>query len=331
MTRLKEAEGRVERVVDSSIAYVTAEDQTLTFGPGVVANYRGETFEELGIVPGRSVRLTWLPASGLVGRVALEGISGPRPPQRSIVEGTFGPDDDNSSANRRGHDRARASQLELHPDGDAVGSIAPFRSIPTATRSFGKLVDTSNLQAGDLILTRDIHPDGISTLITDVQREGGYHPDDARWTHAAMYLGDGGNVIEATFENPVRGGDVRLSSLDSFCEGAHALRFRRSRFIAVERDGWRVCVRAMSRLGKPYNIFEAASMWFRVIFRAKSFSDFGKRDPTSAAIICSVLYADAYNEATRRSLGEVNGACVPAWLSGSDEFDDVKADWLTIR
>jgi hypothetical protein len=190
-------------------------------------------------------------------------------------------------------------------------------------------VDTSALAPGDLVLTSELEPDKISSLIVGVQKQGGYHHDDARWTHAAMYVGDGTSVVEATFDSVREGGDVRLTNLDEYCKGQHMLRFRRSRYIHDTQLGWKVCVRAFSRLKRPYSFAAAARLWFDVVIRGGGFFD-DKERPVSKAVICSTLYADSYNEATRRLLGEVSGVCVPAWLSCSDEFEDVQPEWLSI-
>ena len=146
-----------------------------------------------------------------------------------------------------------------------------------------------------------------------------------------MYVGDGANVVEATFDSVLGGGNVRLTSLDDYSQGSYSLRFRRSKYIADEREGWRICIRAMSRLGKPYDFVQAVLMWFSVVFKGRGFFSGEMQRPTSAAVICSMLYADSYNEATRRSLGEVSGICVPAWLSRSEEFSDIQAEWLEIE
>jgi hypothetical protein len=145
-----------------------------------------------------------------------------------------------------------------------------------------------------------------------------------------MYVGDGTNVIESTFETLFDAG-VRLTSFDSYCQGAHFLRIRRPRHFKIERDGWRACVCAMAKLNRSYDFRDALSMWFKVRFRKKSFNSKDVRRSDSEMVICSTLYADAYNEATRRSLGEINGICVPAWLSLSDEFKDVAVSWVGIK
>ena len=38
-----------------------------------------------------------------------------------------------------------------------------------------------------------------------------------------MYLGDGANIVEATFDDLYSPGSVRITSLDRYCTGSHAL------------------------------------------------------------------------------------------------------------
>jgi hypothetical protein len=326
--------GSVDRLVGNSLAYLSVHDssRTLSFGPDVVQDYRGETFEELQIVEGSTVSIDWQPSSGTVTKVSLAPHAQPTGP-------TFRSGTQPASPIRRGIPPTRSFseerdveriQTELHPEKDPKRTTEALRALPAATRKFGKLIDTSNLSPGDLLLSRDLTPDRISSLITTVQVDGGYHANDARWTHAAMYVGDGANVVEATFDSVLGGGSVRLTSLDDYSQGTCSLRFRRSKYVLDDQQRWRICIRAMSRLGRPYDFVQALLMWFGVAFRGQGFFGAEIQRSTSAAVICSTLYADSYNEATRRSLGEVSGVCVPAWLSASEEFNDVQAEWSQI-
>lgn len=331
---MPKSRGKIIRVVNNSIAYASVIGTgTLSFTPSVLTEYRGESFSERGIDVGAFAEIEWGEDSGAVLRVST--LAEERPLRKKAV--------------RRGQDsfrskeadvpileptRARSSpgtiQKELHPDNDPSQSAACPRALPPATRKFGKLVETASLKPGDLLLSRELKPDRISSTITDVQSVGGYADADARWTHAAMYVGDGQNILEATFDSLTSGGDVRLTSFDEYCQGVHALRFRRSRFLQNHQEGWVVCVRAMSRLKQPYDFGSAIRMWIDVVLRGRDFSKDHRRRSTSQAVVCSTLYSDSYNEATRRRLGEIGGACVPAWLSVSDEFEDVGATWSSI-
>jgi hypothetical protein len=320
--------GRVTRVEDDRIAYIAREDdgETFSFIPGVISNYRGEEFAELGVRLDTPVEFEWNKDSGVVTRVVMPALPATRSTYRDSSEEV-----DPDYAARANPARPTADvQLELDPDAAPRGKAVALRALPRETRTFGKLLDTRDLEPGDLMLTRDGYPGGISSTITQVQVEGGYAPQDARWTHAALYLGDGESVVEATFDSLHEGGSVRLTRLDEYCKGDQFLRFRRSNQLR-NGDNWRICVRAMSRIGKKYDFLYAARLWFNVALRKKGFYDDNLKWPTARAVICSTLYADSYNEATRYHLGELCGVCVPAWLSLCSEFSDIEVGWLQIR
>ena len=318
----------VLRVVGDTLVYarVSADDFTFTITPESIASYRGESFAEIGLAAGATILCSYETGLPVITKIQ---------PLDSVLR-VQGAKDVSAQELQQGppvRSQPGASQIELHPNDLPTGTIVAPRALPQGTRKFGKLVNTDILKPGDLILTREIDPtDNLSKLITKVQSSGGYHEDDARWTHAAMYLGDNASLIEATVDGFLSGGSVRITSLDEYCNGASALRFRRSRFIEHENDGWKVCVRALSRLNEPYNIFHAVKLWFDTIVSGIGFFNTeNNRRAVSSAVVCSTLYADSYNEATRRTLGELSGACVPAWLSVSDEFYDVESSWLHIR
>jgi hypothetical protein len=220
---------------------------------------------------------------------------------------------------------------ELLPDSAplANGNWVPPGAIPASLREFGKYPNTSDWWPGDLLLTRDIEPDRVSRAITSAQVRGGYHQDDSDWTHAALYLGDGLNVCEASFDSPWRGGDVRITRLWDYC-GSYALRVRRSTFITEEETGWLMAVSALTHLREDYDF----SYVWKLALQAWSGRGFWQSDIRvsikPSALVCSTLYADAHNRVTRRLLGESNGLCVPAYLSQCRELDEINADWLRI-
>jgi hypothetical protein len=221
-------------------------------------------------------------------------------------------------------------QKILHPGMPATARIKAPRAINPKARAFGKLVDCAALQPGDLLLSQELHPDVVGKQIVKVQLNGGYSERDARWTHCAMYLGDGANVLEATFDSVFRSGSVRITSLENYCQGKYALRFRRSKHVLSAQNGWFLCIRALTRLKQSYSFTTIAKLWWDVVIRKCGFYDPASQRQTSKAVICSTLYADAHHEATRRRLGEIGGVCVPAWLSVSDEFNDVAVGWAQI-
>lgn len=322
--------GTVGRVVDDSLAYLTLTDveDTLCFVPGVLDGYRGQSFAEYGILPGAAVAVEWDVDAGTVVRVALGSDALREAETRRHAFGRGG----DGARERKASDAEEPLDvpvIELEPGADPKGKAVVLSALPLKTRQFGKIVDTSALLPGDLMLARECAPDKMSEMIVKTQEWGGYHSEDAKWSHAAMYLGDGASVIEATTDLMTQG-SVRVTSLFDYSQGAHVLRFRRPRYVSDDRQRWRLCIRAMTRLGREYGFAEAVKIWFNVVVRGRTFISEDMRRYANDAVICSLLYADAYGEAVRRSLGEREGVCVPAWLSGSDEFEDIAANWLKI-
>lgn len=313
--------GTVVRTVDDRFGYVLLDaDRKTYFFDSSIMDTTSSSLAASGIFRETAVEVQWDADSESVHYLTLA---------KQAASTNRAPLDELDYAKPIPPEEARI-QLELDPRSDPEGRLALGRAIPVKMRKFGRTLDTGPLLPGDLLLSRDVSPDGISRAIAEVQEKGGYNAADAHWTHAAMYVGDGQHVVEATFESVFAGGSVRLSSLDDYCTGEHILRFRRPTRVESDIDRWRLCVRAMSRLHKDYDFAEAVRMWFRVMISKEGFNTDKRRPYVSEAAICSSLYADSYNEATRRTLGEVGGVCVPAWLSGSDEFSDVACAWREI-
>jgi hypothetical protein len=313
----------VTRVVNDWVAYVhdPAARATYSFTPIVVRDYAGESFTELKIQSGQTIEFA-IDDDAKVTSVI--------PPARRLVSDATRDDDEVLGA-PDGRDPG-SDQAELHPDAPARGQLRFYRAIPRPTRQFRKFVDTSVLRAGDLLLTRQKETDKqhwTSSEITRVQLEGGYEDVHARWTHAALYLGDGAHVVEATVDGMQ--GNIRMTSLDEYCVGADILRFRRPQALVNDQQtAWVFCIRALSRLREAYDFTEAARIWFKVILKKTGFWSSEFKPGTTKAVMCSTFYSDAFNEATGRRLSEMNGICVPAWLSLSNEFEDVQTHWLQI-
>jgi hypothetical protein len=183
MSAQMQSEARVERVVENTIAYARVNDRTFSFSPSVTKGYRGESFIELGITEGSFVDLEWLPASGMVTSVSLIDEKSPRLPKARSAFQSDVPIRDGGPPQRL----EREPHLELDADREPKGYAAVRRALPKATRKFGKLIDSSALLAGDLLLARELVPDRTSEVISTVQREGGYHAEDAKWTHGNVF------------------------------------------------------------------------------------------------------------------------------------------------
>ena len=146
--------------------------------------------------------------------------------------------------------------------------------------------------------------------------------DDARWHHAAMYIGDA-NICEATASG------VNLVPIFDYV-GTHLLRLRRNRNL-TDKERFRVAVKALARLRNSY------SQWSVVKLYARSFPGFWRDsgDPVSffgaSAVICSQLYADAYAMATSKLITSVPSVQVtPAALSETSQLTDVGLHWNSI-
>jgi hypothetical protein len=191
----------------------------------------------------------------------------------------------------------------------------PPGAIPPKLRKFGKFFDTSNWRAGDLVLTREINPDWVGKRIVRAQVRGGYAAEDARWTHAAIYLGDHLTVCEATFSIGSGPQGVVQTPLWEYC-GASAVRVRRPLAVTTDHDSWLLAITALTQLRKDYDFTYVLRLAW-IAFRGEGFWSAGVRAGLSpSALVCSTLYADAYTRQTRRALGERNnGYCTPAYLS----------------
>lgn len=84
------------------------------------------------------------------------------------------------------------SQKFLDPRG-IVRGCQPCQHVPAtlplAVRELGHLPNLAQLLPGDLILISPLAPTILQKQIQKGQKLGGYHEDNARWTHAAVYLG----------------------------------------------------------------------------------------------------------------------------------------------
>lgn len=117
--------------------------------------------------------------------------------------------------------------MEVNPEDAHTSTCSSRLALPSATRTFGKIVDCSAFQAGDLILTR---PAGNSVEFASREiikaQSKAYSTLDAHWTHAAVWVGDGENICKATFGVPGRKGGVIVRSINEYADGHHAIKVR---------------------------------------------------------------------------------------------------------
>lgn len=220
--------------------------------------------------------------------------------------------------------RPRASftvppQLLLDPR--ETGRTSTARSAPTrlphAVREFGHLPDFDLWRPGDALLFSSTRPGFMQRRIVRAQRRLGYAPEHARWHHAGIYLGDR-YVCEA-----VPGG-VRYRPVVEFVPD-YLIRARRGRGLDGEQ-AFRVAMRAVMRLSKPYSHWRAIRAWLGS-WNSGSLSPLDYR-VRGHAVVCSQLFHDAYMEATGRTLVDrVDTTVLPAELSACEGLEDVPSAW----
>lgn len=200
------------------------------------------------------------------------------------------------------------------------GVFHPRHTLPPRVREFGYVPDLNQLRPGDLVLFSAVKPRRRSRAIVRSQRDAGHHEADARWHHAAVYVGDS-EICEAVVW---RG--VHLASLYDSVE-THLLRFRRDPRL-TDHDSWRVAVNALRFLRRRYGLAALFRIWQQTRL---GFWRPDIRHKKLRARICSELYADAYTLTTGRMLmrGTLN-ILTPAELSVTAALADIQVDWLQI-
>jgi len=215
------------------------------------------------------------------------------------------------------------SQKVLFPATEPMPGAAwiPSGPIPKALREFGKFPNLDQWRPADLLLVASIAPDTSVRQIVSAQARGGYAPEDARWQHAAVYIGEG-YVVEATL------GGVRYAPIYPYL-GGYCLRLRRPLHLS-EEERWRIAIQASVRCNERYAL-QSILRLFRL-----SFGGYWTRQREFAiayakSVICSQLYADAYSRVTGRLVTPpVAGIPTPAALSASTAFEDVDLSWAVI-
>lgn len=199
------------------------------------------------------------------------------------------------------------------------GSRVPAGELPRSLRDTGRCLDLNDLSPGDLILVSRATPTYWSKRIEAAQL-GAYAPEDARWTHAAIYVGEA-MVCEATF----KGRGVHIGELYKYA-GSDLLRARRD-LKMTERQRCEVAVNALTRIGGDYDIGVIRYLYRRLAAGLQVVHD---KRPRRDTYICSQLYADSYTFVTGRVLDRRRPIVTPAALSATTELEDVPVRWRAI-
>lgn len=228
----------------------------------------------------------------------------------------------------------------LHPDAAATGRVRVDFELGEGPRAWGRILDLSALEPGDLLLFRPITPssDSISQRITQAQLSAGLHVRHAQWTHAAVYLGDGQNICEANFKAPGQKDGVVIRSVFDYCDGSSAIRARRPRNMTPQQR-IRIAIGALTNLGKGYSFnqivdfaVDASKEGLLAQLKGVFGGRYGPRTPPQS-FVCSTLYQDALTYASRGNSVRLGALCTPAQLSASADFEDhdPPLGWLEIE
>lgn len=221
----------------------------------------------------------------------------------------------------------------LHPDDTPIGRTTAHQELPLAARKWGRIIDTSQLMAGDLILTQpvDVTKDWISARIQRAQ--GNLGASHGCWTHAAVYLGDGQHVCEANLKVPGYRDSVMLRSLQEYSDAAHVLRARRPK-VQSERERMGIAVGAMRQIGNPYSLRQIYQFW-RMARTGRFWATPNVTTPINTrALVCSTLYQDALTFARAGASIRFGTVCTPAHLSANTadfESHDPPLAWLELE
>lgn len=215
-------------------------------------------------------------------------------------------------------------QIVLDPaDRTTTGQWTPPGPIPQALRQFRRFPNASGWLPGDLLLFSAIQPGWIARSIIQGQKSGGHAEEDARWHHAAVYLGDGISLCEAVVTG------VRHTPIYPYILGNYRLRIRRDNTLNSE-ERWKIAMQSLTRLASPYGFSGIVSL-ARQSWRG--YWQPGNRLPLLGvrAVICSQLFSDSYSLVTGRLLVKrPSGTVKPADLSFTQQLTDVATTWLQI-
>lgn len=155
-----------------------------------------------------------------------------------------------------------------------------------------------------------------------MQLRGGYGPDDARWEHAAVYIG-GGDICEAT-----RNG-VNIKPIFGYLR-SHLIRVRRNPDLTLDQR-WNLAVHALRMKNYRYGFMSIVEL------HIKSIKGFWYNEDTpihfpKSSVYCSQLYVNAHGKISKTALGNnKSGEDTPASLSLDTTLMDIKTlSWVKI-
>lgn len=194
----------------------------------------------------------------------------------------------------------------------------PRSPVPPDVRRFGYVPNFDEWRPGDIILVEAVRPTWTQRAISRTHERMGFSSADGRWTHAALYVGEG-NICEAVISG------VRHHPIYAYV-GAHRLRVRRDPTLSVDSQ-YRVAIRALTHMRRDYSLASALRVGLTA-FRSDKRPDSLLSAP---GIICSQLCSRAHQSVTDRVLSTTDSPYVtPADLSLHRSLKDVPVSWRKI-
>jgi hypothetical protein len=197
----------------------------------------------------------------------------------------------------------------------------------------------STWEIGDLVLVRGRRT-GISrsTPIVLAQLAGGYAPEDAEWTHAAVYAGEG-TVLEATWGFGAEGG-IGWGEVSAYVPDDH-IRVRTDALLTDEQRH-EIVAQARSLEGLDYSIPRAMELARQLVLsRVPALRAAADRIPHGVrasdwgaygGYVCSDVFAISYEAAANRTIAPADDWIVcPAALSASPHFEDRELTWCALQ
>jgi len=190
--------------------------------------------------------------------------------------------------------------------------------LPDETRKYGFVPDLSVCKAGDLILSYSVSSDYLERLIIKSQLAAGLDPEDAKWTHAAVFLYQD-FIIEAVPSSGVGTRTLYSDIPDS------VLRVRRKPGLSEEQR-YKIALCAQRMLGSRYDMRGAFSIGWRAI--RYGLWDRHWDPPMRKVVICSKVFFDAHAEITRSLLADcpISDPVMPAHLSATSHAS-LRSKW----
>lgn len=204
------------------------------------------------------------------------------------------------------------------PEQGMLASLAFEHPMPKEVRKFGRVIDPTILQAGDLIFVSSYKPDYLSRQIAQYQAKL-FEPEHARWEHVAISAGRF-EICEAV------SGGVQAVEYWRYMTGRHDIKVKRLR-AADEATRARLAYYAATNVRTKYGYLTALNLGIAL----RNGNLWGTLPPRrTRGVICSQLYFEACMREGYLLASIPPEAACPAHLSMSPQLEDIPLQWVAI-